>query len=112
MHRSISQYRIFPKSAIYLALYTCWVGTAYAATEAATAQTNILPTIVVTADDSLENNYTKKNASTSTKLNLSVKETPQSVSVITQKQMEDMGATNLGEALLNTTGIILTGGQY
>ncbi|MEB6668774.1 TonB-dependent siderophore receptor [Acinetobacter vivianii] len=109
MHRSISQYRIFPKSAIYLALYTCWVGTAYAATEAATAQTNILPTIVVTADDSLENNYTKKNASTSTKLNLSVKETPQSVSVITQKQMEDMGATNLGEALLNTTGIILTG---
>jgi iron complex outermembrane receptor protein/outer membrane receptor for ferric coprogen and ferric-rhodotorulic acid len=52
-----------------------------------------LPTIVVTADESLENNYTKKNASTSTKLNLNIKETPQSVSVITQKQIEDMGAT-------------------
>jgi len=109
MQYPISQSRIFPKSILYLALYSCWIGTSYAATEATTTQTDVLPTIVVTAEDGLENNYTKKKASTSTKLNLNIKETPQSVSVITQKQMEDMGATNLGEALLNTTGIILTG---
>lgn len=109
MHYPISQFGIFPRSALYLAVCSCWFGAAHAATEVITAQTEVLPTIVVTADESLENNYTKKNASTSTKLNLNIKETPQSVSVITQKQIEDMGATNLGEALLNTTGIILTG---
>lgn len=109
MHYSISQFGIFPRSALYLAVCSCWFGAAHAATEVITAQTEVLPTIVITADESLENNYTKKNASTSTKLNLNIKETPQSVSVITQKQIEDMGATNLGEALLNTTGIILTG---
>jgi iron complex outermembrane receptor protein/outer membrane receptor for ferric coprogen and ferric-rhodotorulic acid len=109
VNKWISQNRIFAKSAIYLALYTCWIGTAYAATEATTEQTNALPMIVVTAENNTENSYTKKNASTSTKLDLSVKETPQSVSVITRKQIEDMGATNLGDALLNTTGILLTG---
>ena len=109
MNKWISQNRIFAKSAIYLALYSCWIGTAYAATEATTEQTHALPMIVVTAENNTENNYTKKNASTSTKLDLSIKETPQSVSVITRKQIEDMGATNLGDALLNTTGILLTG---
>ncbi|MDO6644795.1 TonB-dependent siderophore receptor [Acinetobacter guillouiae] len=109
MNKWISQNRIFAKSAIYLALYSCWIGSAYAATEATTEQTHALPMIVVTAENNTENNYTKKNASTSTKLDLSIKETPQSVSVITRKQIEDMGATNLGDALLNTTGILLTG---
>lgn len=66
-----------------------------------------LPTITVTAEK--EASYTGKKASTSTRLNLSLKETPQSVTVITRKQIEDLGATNLGTLLTQTTGVVLTG---
>lgn len=64
---------------------------------------------VVVSAESLEETYTKKEASTSTKLDISVKETPQSMSVITEKQITDMGATNLGQILMFTPGVILTG---
>ncbi|GAA5005948.1 TonB-dependent siderophore receptor [Acinetobacter puyangensis] len=70
---------------------------------------NQLPVITVNAENETAISYTKKQASTSTRLDIDVKETPQSVSVVTRKQIEDMGVTNLGQALLNTTGIILTG---
>ncbi len=66
-----------------------------------------LPTITVTAEK--EASYTGKKASTSTRLDLSLKETPQSVTVITRKQIEDLGATNLGTLLTQTTGVVLTG---
>lgn len=108
MRRYIGQNHISPKRAICLALYTCGVGTAYADIEN-TDETVKLPEIVLTAEHDSDDSYSKKNASTSTKLDLTIRETPQSVSVITRKQVEDMGATNLGDALLNTTGILLTG---
>lgn len=43
--------------------------------------------------------------STATGLPISQKDTPQSVSVITRKQMDDSGATTLEEALKTTTGL-------
>jgi ferripyoverdine receptor len=43
--------------------------------------------------------------STATGLPLAPKDTPQSVSVITRKQMDDSGATTLEEALKTTTGL-------
>ena len=43
--------------------------------------------------------------STATGLKLAPKDTPQSVSVITRKQMDDLGATTLEDALKNTTGL-------
>lgn len=71
-------------------------------------QDNTLPVIALKATKKA-NTYTGKTASASTKLDLSIKETPQSVTVITRKQIDDMGASNLGELLLQTTGIVLTG---
>lgn len=52
--------------------------------------------------------------STTTGLALSAKETPQSVSVITKKQIDDMGLTTMEDALKNTTGInvIRDSGRY
>lgn len=102
----------FRRKTIYLSICACWLGNAHATTVVTSAQEqniNTLPTITVSAVDDEEASYVKKNASTSTKLNLNVKETPQSVSVVTRKQIEDMGATNLGDVLQNTTGVILTG---
>lgn len=43
--------------------------------------------------------YLVKKSRTSTKLNLKLKETPQSVSIITQQQLEDFNLTTLADAL-------------
>lgn len=49
--------------------------------------------------------YTTGSMSTATRLNLSVKETPQSISVITRQQMDDFNLNTLTEVLRQTTGI-------
>lgn len=49
--------------------------------------------------------YTTESSSSSTRLNLSLKETPQSVSVLTRQRMEDQKLENLTDALDATTGI-------
>ncbi|MDH4990669.1 TonB-dependent siderophore receptor [Aquamicrobium lusatiense] len=49
--------------------------------------------------------YTTGSMSTATPLNLSIRETPQSVSVVTSDRMADSGATTLQDALSYTTGI-------
>ena len=51
------------------------------------------------------NSYTTSLMSTTTGLDLSSRETPQSVSVVTQKQMKDQGISKLSDALRQTTGI-------
>ncbi|OEY93748.1 TonB-dependent receptor [Acinetobacter qingfengensis] len=62
-----------------------------------------LPAITVNAEDSYA--YTTKNTATATGLNLSVKETPQSVSVITRKQMDDFNVQNLADIIKVTPGL-------
>ena len=52
--------------------------------------------------------YTTSAMATATKLPLSIRETPQSVSVITRQQMEDQNLTNLIEAIANTPGVSIT----
>lgn len=54
--------------------------------------------------------YTTGSASTATKLNLSLRETPQSVSVITRQRMEDQGLTQLSDVVVQTPGLTLGGG--
>lgn len=49
--------------------------------------------------------YTTGRTSTATRLNLSPRETPQSVSVITRQRMDDQNMTDLDDVLYNTTGI-------
>lgn len=51
--------------------------------------------------------YTTGAMSTATRLNLSIKETPQSVSVITRQQMDDFKLDTLSEVLGQTTGIVV-----
>ena len=51
--------------------------------------------------------YTTGAMSTATRLNLSIKETPQSVSVITRQQMDDFKLGTLSEAMSQTTGVVV-----
>lgn len=66
-----------------------------------------LPTVNVTGQSrtASRDSYTVPVMSTATGLPISPKDTPQSVSVITRKQMDDSGATTLEEALKTTTGL-------
>lgn len=74
---------------------------------ASTTDTTRLSTLVVqgkslTPDN---NDYVAGHTGVSLGLPLSVKETPQSVSVVTRQQMNDQQMENLGDVLTNTTGI-------
>lgn len=53
------------------------------------------------------NAYTTGAMSTATRMNLSIKETPQSVSVVTRQQMDDFKLGTLSEAMSQTTGIVV-----
>lgn len=69
----------------------------------------VLSTITVTAnsDDSTEstNSYTIEKSQSASKLKLSLKETPQSISVITHQRIKDQQLNSAQEVLENTTGI-------
>ncbi|GAB7527618.1 TonB-dependent siderophore receptor [Pseudomonas sp. 3A(2025)] len=52
--------------------------------------------------------YATGATNTATRMNLSIKDTPQSVTVVTRQRIEDQNLKNLDEVLLNTTGITLT----
>ena len=59
------------------------------------------------ADQSSEKTkaYTVKNSSSASKLNIAVKETPQTVNVVTRQQIEDFGLNSTREVLKNTPGV-------
>lgn len=63
--------------------------------------------VVSNGDETTEhsNSYTIGSMSSATKMNLSILDTPQSVSVITQQQMKDFDLNTINDVLNNTTGI-------
>lgn len=72
----------------------------------------MLQEVKVTAealDEASENTgaYTVETVSTATRLTLSPRETPQSVSVVTRTQMEDFNLNNVNDVLGNTTGVLV-----
>lgn len=50
-------------------------------------------------------NYTVKGSTSASKLDLKLKETPQSITVLTQQQMQDQNLRNLNDILEETPGI-------
>lgn len=54
--------------------------------------------------------YTTRQAGTATPLGLSLRETPQSVSVITRQRMEDQGLTQLPDVVAQTPGLVFSQG--
>ncbi|USA53120.1 TonB-dependent siderophore receptor [Acinetobacter sp. C32I] len=70
-----------------------------------------LPTITVKAEEGAlavtegKKSYTAKSTNTSTKLNLSLRETPQSVKVLTREYLDDANITSFQDMLNNVTGV-------
>ena len=68
-----------------------------------------LPAVTVTAtgDNTSEGtgSYAARASSSATRMNLSLRETPQSVSVVTRQQMDDQALTNVPEILEKTVGV-------
>ncbi|MCB5190931.1 TonB-dependent receptor [Methylobacillus arboreus] len=82
--------------------------------DGAAAVGNALPEVAVKAsslNDAVTEgtgSYTTRSMSSATKLDLSARETPQSVSVITRQRIEDQSMFTLGDALNYTTGLTVT----
>lgn len=66
-----------------------------------------LGSVEVIANKDQQNSYTIKNLSSATKMNLSLKDTPQSISVITSQQIEDQNLEDINDVLNQTPGISL-----
>ena len=64
-----------------------------------------LDTVKVTADGDIPTSYTVKQARTATKLDLSLRHTPQSVTVVTRQRLDDMGLFALSDVMGQVTGV-------
>lgn len=65
----------------------------------------VMPTVEVQAQKEGDNGYTTRVVGTATPLGLSIRETPQAVSVITRERMEDQGLATITDVVNNTTGV-------
>jgi outer-membrane receptor for ferric coprogen and ferric-rhodotorulic acid len=76
------------------------VAGAPAAADAAEAP---MQTVVVKGDNAA--GYTARSSASSARLDLSLRETPQSLSVVTRQQMDDFRLNSASDVLANTTGV-------
>jgi outer-membrane receptor for ferric coprogen and ferric-rhodotorulic acid len=100
------------QKALALALSAIWAANSFAAEQTA-ENTSTLPEVKVSAqaEDSAPQasektkSYTVKSTETATRLNTSLRETPQSISVVTRELMDDFKLTSINDVLDMTTGI-------
>jgi outer membrane receptor for ferric coprogen and ferric-rhodotorulic acid len=84
------------------------------AAASSTTSDNTLGEVIVTANADKSSttegtgSYTTHSVSTATKLDLSLRETPQSVSVVTRQQMDDQAVTSITDVVRNTPGVYLS----
>jgi outer membrane receptor for ferric coprogen and ferric-rhodotorulic acid len=64
-----------------------------------------LPTVTVTGASSADGSYTARASSTATGLSLSIRDTPQSVGVITRERIEDQALQTVFDIANNATGV-------
>ncbi|WP_415880051.1 TonB-dependent siderophore receptor [Methylomonas sp. TEB] len=91
-------------------IFTADDAVAVKAAENGSNATSTLPAVTVEGKpvsdlDSVENTYNRKNASTATKTETPLMETPGTVNVITRKQIEDRQSWTPDEALKYTAGV-------
>lgn len=79
-------------------------------------QETALPAVTVSASRPLTTegtgSYTASATTTATRMELSLRETPQSVSVLTRQQIDDQGLVTLDDAVKNITGLVMQKGYY
>ena len=107
---TLNRFKVSPLM-LAMAAATVFLPTLVSAAATIDNESTQLETITVQAEE--ENpavtegtkSYTAKSASTSTKLNLSLRETPQSVKVLTREYLDDTNTNSLQEMLNNVTGV-------
>ncbi|OZY85927.1 TonB-dependent siderophore receptor [Cellvibrio mixtus] len=108
---------VFRKNPLSIALHTAALLAVVGAstTQAANEVTEkaVLPTVKVEASGEEvitegSGSYAAKKSRSAAKLNLDLKETPQSISVITREQMDQRGLTTIDEILTATPGVYVT----
>jgi outer membrane receptor for ferric coprogen and ferric-rhodotorulic acid len=87
-----------------IALSLAYSGLAIAA-EPADTDTPETTMQVVTVTGAQEDSYTARNTKSAGKLDLTLRETPQSVSVVTRALMDDFHLSNINQVLSTTTGV-------
>ncbi|MGX9698401.1 TonB-dependent siderophore receptor [Janthinobacterium lividum] len=95
---------------LHIALLSLAAGVVLPAQAADAAAADVtMPAVTVlgqsTATTEGTQSYTAGEARSATRMDLSLRETPQSVSVITRQLLDDLGAVRLDQALAQTTGI-------
>ncbi|MRW90174.1 TonB-dependent siderophore receptor [Duganella sp. FT80W] len=63
--------------------------------------------VEVKGQNNSDDSYLAGSAHTSTRMEMSIRDTPQSVSVVTRAMLDDLGLTRLDEALGLTTGVMI-----
>ncbi|MDO8066929.1 TonB-dependent siderophore receptor [Janthinobacterium sp. SUN206] len=95
---------------LHVALLSLAAGTVLPAQAADAAAADVTMPAVTVLGQSMAGtegtqSYTTGEARSATRMDLSLRETPQSVSVITRQLLDDLGAVRLDQALAQTTGI-------
>ncbi|WP_141452657.1 TonB-dependent siderophore receptor [Pseudoxanthomonas sp. z9] len=75
--------------------------------QAASDGPTTLDAIEVHGEKENKNSYTIRETGSATKLNLSLRETPQSVTVITRQRLDDMGLFSLSGVMQQVTGVFV-----
>lgn len=91
-----------PLTAGIAVMFSFGLASAHAAQDAAVLDS---VTVVATDDQADQDSYQSRPSSAVTKLDLTPRETPQSVSTITRAQLDDFNLTSVNDALKYTTGI-------
>lgn len=100
------QARVCPSHVLSLALFS---SASVLLSPSALAQSNDadeLETVTITAQNLYENvGYTRRTTTAGTRFELSPKEVPQALSIVTEQRIEDQDLQDIEEVLTNTTGI-------
>lgn len=79
----------------------------FAAAADAPAEATTLDSVNVRAEAEKKDSYTVREAASATRLGLSLRETPQSVTVITRQRLDDMGLYALTDVMSQVTGVFV-----
>ena len=108
---SIHQLRLKPVALALSLVYACgassiaWAETSNTPGSANLQEVKVTATATQEATSEQSGAYTVKKSSSATRLDIPLRETPQSTSVITRTQMNDFGLKNANDVLNMTTGV-------
>lgn len=101
--------KYFPPNKVWMVVLATPLFSSYIYAASAEPVASLAPIVVQAEgeDDVTENNkkYKKTKSTQATKMELALKETPQTVTVVTQQRMQDQGLTTVAEVMQQVPGV-------